>query len=189
MELRAYWRVIRRYLPLILGLPLLVGLAYPLLSTPPPPAYAAGMRFVVGIQPEEPPDDQYTYDRYYTWLTAEYLIDDLSEVVKSRRFAEDVETRRLGPSRAPSGHRRRCCTASCRSPSPARSRKRNPAAATENSDQRCGPLLSQLATESAVISPSTRPRSTPWAALRDRLDLPLRPAGPRCGAGPSFLTT
>ena len=49
------------------------------------------MRFVVGIRPERQ-GDYYAYDRYYTWLTAEYLVDDLSEVVKSRSFAEDVAT-------------------------------------------------------------------------------------------------
>ena len=181
MELRAYWRVIRRYLPLVLGLPLLVGLAYPLLSRPSPTAYAAGMRFVVGIQPEEPPDDQYTYDRYYTWLTAEYLIDDLSEVVKSRRFAEDVAA--LAGLAVPSGaiqgataagklHRILSITITWPDPDEL---GRLAAATEELLATGAGRYFSQLSTENAVISLIDPPSVYPLGrSLRDRLDLPLR---------------
>ncbi len=50
------------------------------------------MRFNVGIQPERLPG-VYTYDRYYTMLTSEYLVDDLGEIVRSQRFAEAVSQR------------------------------------------------------------------------------------------------
>jgi len=92
MILRIYWQTVKKRLWLVLGLPLLVIATYPVLSSPPTQTYAASMRFVVGIQPEPGSSDYYSYDRYYTWLTAEYLVDDLSEVVKSRRFADDVAT-------------------------------------------------------------------------------------------------
>lgn len=181
MELYAYWRVIRRYLPLVLGLPLLVGLAYPLLSTPPATHYAAGMRFVVGIAPEEVPDDQYTYDRYYTWLTAEYLVDDLSEVVKSRSFAEDVGAQ-AGLAVPPgaiqgatsAGKLHRILSVSITWPDPeelGRLAEATQRVLTDGADA----YLAQLSTESAVISLIDPPSVYPLGrSLRDRLDLPLR---------------
>ncbi|MDI7275728.1 MAG: hypothetical protein QME94_07105 [Anaerolineae bacterium] len=102
MEIRQYVRIAWRWLWLIAGLPLLV-LAVSLLRAraPQPPGYVATMRFNVGVAPEEPQEPFYTYDRYYTWLTAEYLIDDLAEVVRSREIAEAVtaEAARLGLAR------------------------------------------------------------------------------------------
>ena len=91
MELRLYWQIIRRRLVVGAG-PVgpLSGLAYLSVSATGTPVYQASMRFVVGIAPEPSTGEYYTYDRYYTWLTAEYLVDDLSEVVKSQAFARDV---------------------------------------------------------------------------------------------------
>src|SRR4030042_6666813 len=91
MELRLYWSIVTRRALLVLALLAIVLLSYLLLTPEPPRSYTAGMRFVVGIRPERQ-GDYYAYDRYYTWLTAEYLVDDLSEVVKSRSFAQDVAT-------------------------------------------------------------------------------------------------
>ncbi len=99
MEIRNYVRIAWRRLWLIVGLPALV-VAFSLLRPAPPRAtsYVASMRFSVGVWPERLRSDTYTYDRYYTWLTAEYLVDDLSEVVKSREMADAVmaEARREG---------------------------------------------------------------------------------------------
>lgn len=50
------------------------------------------MRFNVGLQPERIPG-VYTYDRYYTMLTSEYLVDDMSEIVRSQAFANAVGQR------------------------------------------------------------------------------------------------
>ena len=49
----------------------------------------------MGLLPENGAGKYYTYDQYYTWLTSEYLADDLSEVVRSQVFAQDV-SKRLG---------------------------------------------------------------------------------------------
>ena len=57
-----------------------------------PTTFSASMRFNVGIQPERIPD-VYTYDRYYTMLTSEYLVDDLGEIVRSQVFAQEVSRR------------------------------------------------------------------------------------------------
>jgi len=59
---------------------------------PRPVSYSATMRFNVGIQPERIPG-VYTYDRYYTMLTSEYLVDDLGEIIKSNVFAGAVSQR------------------------------------------------------------------------------------------------
>jgi len=96
MELRHYGKIILRrwWLPVIL-----VGLvaAFSLATLRPwvarPPAFTASMRFNVGMQPEPRPANTYTYDRYYTWLGSEYLIDDLSEIVKGSEFATAVSRR------------------------------------------------------------------------------------------------
>ena len=98
MELRSYWRIIRRRWWLPVGLALAV-LALTLVVQRPwqwrPPAYSAAMRFNVGIKPERIPG-VYTFDRYYTMLTSEYLVDDLGEIVRSQAFAQEVSRRLEG---------------------------------------------------------------------------------------------
>lgn len=98
MELKAYWRIIRRRWWLPAGLAAAV-LAITLVASRPwlprPPLYQATMRFNVGIQPERIPG-VYTYDRYYTMMAAEYLVDDLGEIVRSSVFADAVSRRLVG---------------------------------------------------------------------------------------------
>ncbi|PKO23595.1 MAG: hypothetical protein CVU38_03140 [Chloroflexi bacterium HGW-Chloroflexi-1] len=95
MELRAYWRIIRRRWWLPVGLALLVGALTLVIQRPwqaRPATYSATMRFNVGLQPERIPG-VYTYDRYYTMLTSEYLVDDLGEIVRSQAFSRAVSER------------------------------------------------------------------------------------------------
>lgn len=41
--------------------------------------------------PGQPPTPNlFVYNDYYTWVTSEYIVDDLSEIMKGRRFAEDI---------------------------------------------------------------------------------------------------
>jgi len=93
VEIRRLIDVLWRRAWLVLALPALVlalGLLRP--AAQPQPGYVANMRFSVGVMPVEaaPAPDYYTYDRYYSWLTAEYLADDLSQIVRSREVAEAV---------------------------------------------------------------------------------------------------
>jgi hypothetical protein len=44
----------------------------------------------VSVVPEPRREGYYGYDNYYPWLASEYLADDLSELVRSQAFAEDV---------------------------------------------------------------------------------------------------
>ncbi len=95
MELRTYWKIITRRWWLPVGLALLVGLLTLAMQRPWQPrpiSYSASMRFNVGVQPERIPG-VYTYDRYYTMLTSEYLVDDLGEIVRSQAFATEVSRR------------------------------------------------------------------------------------------------
>jgi capsular polysaccharide biosynthesis protein len=95
MELREYWHIIRRRWWLPVGLAVAVALLTVAMQRPwlpRPPSYTASMRFNVGVQPQRLPD-AYTYDRYYTMLTSEYLVDDMGEIVRSQRFAEAVSRR------------------------------------------------------------------------------------------------
>ncbi len=95
MELRTYWKIMARRWWLPVGLALLVlifTLAMQRPWQPRPVTYSATMRFNVGIQPERIPG-VYTYDRYYTMLTSEYLVDDMGEIVRSQAFAAEVSRR------------------------------------------------------------------------------------------------
>jgi capsular polysaccharide biosynthesis protein len=95
MELREYWHIIRRRWWLPVGLAVAVGLLTVVMQRPwlpRSPSYTASMRFNVGVQPQRL-SDAYTYDRYYTMLTSEYLVDDMGEIVRSQRFAEAVSRR------------------------------------------------------------------------------------------------
>lgn len=89
MELRTYWQIIwkRAWIPLLLLI--VVGGVSLLTQKTPPPVYTASLRFVVGVQPEQAPD-QFNYDGYYAGISSEFVADDLSVVVGSQAFAEDV---------------------------------------------------------------------------------------------------
>lgn len=96
MELRQYWQIVRRRLWIVITLPLIV-LAVTLLTRPTHvPTYVASMRFMMGLEPEPRNGQYYTYDKYYTWLTAEYLVDDVSELVRSTAFAQAVSEHLAG---------------------------------------------------------------------------------------------
>jgi capsular polysaccharide biosynthesis protein len=95
MELRAYGRIILRRWWLPVGLAVLVAVLTLVMQRswqPQPTSYAATMRFNVGLQPERIAG-VYTYDRYYTMLTSEYMVDDLSEIVRGQIFTDEVSRR------------------------------------------------------------------------------------------------
>jgi capsular polysaccharide biosynthesis protein len=90
MELRQYWSIVYKRLWIVIVLVAIV-LIISLISRPGSPTiYQASMRFTVGLAPEHRSADYYTYDRYYTWLASEYLVDELTEIVGSGAFARVV---------------------------------------------------------------------------------------------------
>jgi len=90
MELRQYWHIVWKRVWIVVALLVVVLIGSLALRAEPAPLYQATMRFLVGVAPEARTGDYYTYDRYYTWLSSEYLADDLSEVVKGSALADDV---------------------------------------------------------------------------------------------------
>jgi capsular polysaccharide biosynthesis protein len=181
MELRLYWDIIRRRLWLVLGLLALTGLAYLLYRPHVAPVYQAGMRFVVGIAPEPSTGEYYTYDRYYTWLTAEYLVDDLSEVVKSQAFARDVAAASgldvpagaiQGATSAGKLHRILNVTIQWGNP---QELERIANAVPQVLNNQARTYFRQLGTENAAAALIDPPQvGVVGPSLRQRLDLPLR---------------
>ena len=90
MELQAYWGILRRRWWVWVALPLLVLVLTLLMQKPAATTHTAAMGFTVGLKPEAKTGAYYSYDRYYTWLTAEYFVDDLAEVIRRSEFSNAV---------------------------------------------------------------------------------------------------
>jgi len=93
LELREYWAILARRWQLIAVVTALAFVASAAMVMLGPTYYQAELRLSVGIKPEQQQGNYYMYDQYYTWLTAEYMVDDFGEVIKSDSFAKDVSAR------------------------------------------------------------------------------------------------
>jgi capsular polysaccharide biosynthesis protein len=181
MELLHYWHIVRKRLWLVICLVIAVLLSYWAFAPRHTPSFSAHMRFVVGVRPEPGTGDYYTYDRYYTWLTAEYLLDDLSEVVKSRVFAQDVAVRAgldipVGAIQGAtsSGKLHRILTVQVGWHDRAEL-ERIANAVVEILRSGSATYFAQLSTENALVSLIDPPQiGLVGPSLRQRLDLPLR---------------
>jgi capsular polysaccharide biosynthesis protein len=91
MELRQYWHIVWKRIWVVALLLVVVGAISAVTHKPPPTVYQATMRFTVGIVPEKRSVTEYSYDYYYTWITSEYMADDLAEIVAGGAFAEAVQ--------------------------------------------------------------------------------------------------
>ncbi len=92
MELRQFWNIFRRRWALALIPAIIVLIAGLATWRPAPPAYNAGVRFIVG----QPPLDEGALtdeQRYYNWLTSEYIVNGLTDWVRGGKFAEAVSAR------------------------------------------------------------------------------------------------
>ncbi len=89
MELRRYWVIFKRRYWLI-AIPAFVVLVIGLVTyQSPPPTYTAGVRFIVGQEPGREAtvaDEQ----RYYNWLTSEYVVNGLADWARGGGFATAV---------------------------------------------------------------------------------------------------
>jgi capsular polysaccharide biosynthesis protein len=92
MELRGYGSVIRHRWQLVALITLATFLVSTALALRGPAAYSATMRLAISVIPDPRVGDFFKFDSYYSWLSSEYLADDLSEVVKSEAFAQDVSS-------------------------------------------------------------------------------------------------
>jgi capsular polysaccharide biosynthesis protein len=94
MELRQLWRIFRRRW-LVAVIPALVVLVLGILTYNPPGSfYSVGVRFIVG---QEPTTAAATEDeeRYYNWLTSEYIVNGLTDWIRGERFAAAVSAQLL----------------------------------------------------------------------------------------------
>jgi len=96
VELRVYWQVFLRRWWIAASLTTLVAVISFAASPLAQGSYLAPFRVLVTL-PAQPPGAFYTYDRYYTFLSTEYLTDDVIEVVRSQAFHEAVRAE-LGSS-------------------------------------------------------------------------------------------
>ena len=93
MELRTYAKILLRRWWLVVA-PLLVVSVYVVATyAPPPMAYQVVMRFSAGT---EPAGLSLEYDRYYPWLTSEYIANGLADVIETGQFAQAVVSRLSG---------------------------------------------------------------------------------------------
>ncbi len=91
MELRQLWKIARRRWWLIL-LPSLVALAYAsylTLRMPPVGGYSTSIRFTAA-QPPDRGRRSYEDSSYYPWLASEYVVNALTDWVKTSTFSEEV---------------------------------------------------------------------------------------------------
>jgi capsular polysaccharide biosynthesis protein len=93
MELRQYWRILRRRWWIIAGLTLVALVGSIFFRSHPTAMYQATMRFTIGVAPESD-RERVTMDPLYSaYLASEYIADDFTEILKSESFASDVSER------------------------------------------------------------------------------------------------
>ncbi len=99
MELRTYWKILLRRWWLVVVPVLVVAIYAALTYTPPAPVYRVVMRYAAGTEPAGLSRD---YDRYYPWLTSEYVANGLADVAVTGAFAQAVAARLGEPDLAAS---------------------------------------------------------------------------------------
>lgn len=90
MELRTYWKILLCRWWLVVTPVVVVTLYVALTYAPPAPVYRVVMRFAAGTEPAGLSED---YDRYYPWLTSEFVARGLADVAETGAFAQAVALR------------------------------------------------------------------------------------------------
>ena len=184
MELRQYWGIVRKRLWIVVALVAIVLVGSVALRPSRPTLYQTSMRFTVAVVPESRGDGYYTYDRYYTWMTSEYLVDELTEIAGSEAFARAVSEELANngldiPASALRGslgadRKHRILTLHITWGDQAQLGEIADAAA-EVLQRRSADFLGQLGTTDADIRLIDPPVMLPAArSLKDKLDLPIR---------------
>jgi len=186
VELRQYWTIIRRYVWIVLLVPLVVlGVSLALAwRQPASPLYQASVGLVVDMPPL-PDSPGMNFDpRYYAALSTQYLVDDFSRFVTGDVMAEAV-TRRLASQKItlPPGaiqgsvssekiHRLITLRITWGDPDQARAII---AAAADALREESPDYFARLGNQQPVIRIYDGPKVAPLApSLRERLDWPLR---------------
>jgi capsular polysaccharide biosynthesis protein len=89
MELKQYAHIVwtRIWIPILLVI--VVAVVSLLTRGPATTTYSVTMRFNVGVRPQVI-RDEYNYDGYYAWIASEYMTDNLTGLVSSQDFANEV---------------------------------------------------------------------------------------------------
>lgn len=183
MELRELWSVLRRRWLLVVipaAIVLLVGLAT---YQPPPTSYNVGVRFLVG-QPPITGAAETDEQRYYNWLTSEYIVNALTDWVQGNEFGQAVsdELASRGLDVPPGAVQGGLAADNARSVFTLSLIHNDPQllaaimdAATVVLQERNNEVLPQLGQQPAVIIPLDEAIVNPLpAGIRSQLDLPLR---------------
>lgn len=185
MELHEYLRVIRRYLWLIVGLALLVGVGSWIFRAQPAPQYQATVRFTIGVN--APPAGEVTgYDPILTSFQAsEYIRDDFVEVIQSDSFADDVNAQlaktgasgiviRKGNLSGAVEKQRRIMSLTVTWNDPAQTQQ-IAQAAVKNLSENNAKYFAQLGAVGATVAVIDKPVvNRAGSSLREQLDIPIR---------------
>ncbi len=183
MELRQYWKILRRRWVIALIPAIIVLIAGIATYQPAPVAYNAGVRFIVGQQPGAAAAE-FDEQRYFNWTTSEYIVNGLADWVRGGKFAEAVSDYLAGqgydvPAGAIQGglsadNARSMLTISLTSGDATQLEHMLVgviAVLTEDNAE----ALPQLGGETAILVQLDEPVINPIAAgIRSQLDLPLR---------------
>lgn len=93
MELRHYFGIVLRSWPLVIGLPLVVALLTIMLALVLPATYTitAAMLVTQGqIGTQASQDILPDQNNRESWTASEYIVDDILQLVETRRFADDI---------------------------------------------------------------------------------------------------
>lgn len=90
MELKHYVQILRRRWWVVVLVPLIVIIVGGLGYVSRTPAYEATARVSFKRMPDAPIPGEFQYDEYYNYLSSEYAIDDLVEIIKGNVFSERV---------------------------------------------------------------------------------------------------
>jgi capsular polysaccharide biosynthesis protein len=183
MELHQYWTILRRRWLLVI-IPALIVLFIGLITyEPAPPAYNAGVRFIVG-QPPGPEATASDQERYYNWLGSEYIVNGLTDWIRGGKFAEAVSeylgSQGIGMSSGAiqgglaADNARSMLTVSLTGPDPLMVEQMMAGVIVVLTEQNAN-ALPQLGGERAILTLLDDPVVNPISAgLRNQLDLPLR---------------
>ncbi len=180
MELYEYWRIVRRRWWIPLGLLLIVGALSMLTYRAPAPVYQANLRFTVGLPPD--PNLQGVDPKLTGPQAAEYIRDDLVEILHSDMFADDVNANLQGTGihiskdniSGAKTKEHRILTMAITWNDPAQAMAIANAAAKTLATQNAK-YFKQLGSDGAEITIIDRPQVTATGiGLRERLDLPIR---------------
>ncbi len=90
MNLRNYWDIVLRRWWAVAGLTVLTAVISIVTSPLTQGGYTATVRLLLSVPSEVPRGAYFTYDKYYSLLSTEYVTDDYIEVVRSKGFLQDV---------------------------------------------------------------------------------------------------